>query len=450
MSRKRIALLVLFFFVVLALGLGAWRFSRIVTMGQEDQSGPQDPIPKVQGEVPPLTRGAADWPRWRGAKGNGKSSQQGIRKDWSGGLEKLWEVSYLCQGAAASTWAAPVVQGERLVVPGRSQGEDLVFCLDAATGKLLWLGSYEAEANAAYGPGARATPCIDGDRVITFGRSGDLACWRLLDGDLLWRKNVREAGGEEPQWGFSSSPLVAGDSVYVQAGGQALAIAYRKASGELAWKSGAGKVGYAAPCLVEVGGAQQLLVFHGEGLTAFALSGGPSLWTIPWKTKYGVNATTPVAFGETVFITSGYKQGSAALRVSASAPPKVLWESKTFAAQHSDPVILDGFIYGYSGNSTQNRGELKCVELETGQEKWSTKEAGWGTLVYADDHLICQDIKGNLFLVRPDPEGFRKVAEHRGAVPGVRQNAWTVPVVANGRLYLRYRQRLICYALVKG
>ncbi len=114
MSRKRIALLVVLV-LVLVLGLVAWRLIRIATMGVEDLGGPQAPIPEAQGALPPLTRGAADWPCWRGAGGNGKSSQQGIRKDWSGGLRRLWEVDYLCQGSAASTWAAPVVQGNRLV-----------------------------------------------------------------------------------------------------------------------------------------------------------------------------------------------------------------------------------------------------------------------------------------------------------------------------------------------
>jgi len=57
------------------------------------------------------------------------------------------------------------------------------------------------------------------------------------------------------------------------------------------------------------------------------------------------------------------------------------------------------------------------------------------------------DIKGNLFLVKPDPTGFTKVGEIKSAIDGVKNPAWTVPVVANGKLYLRYMQQLVCYKL---
>ena len=58
------------------------------------------------------------------------------------------------------------------------------------------------------------------------------------------------------------------------------------------------------------------------------------------------------------------------------------------------------------------------------------------------------DIKGNLFLVRPDPNRFERITQFNAALGEVTDPAWTVPVVANGRLYLRYMQRLICYDLM--
>ncbi len=95
--------------------------------------------------------------------------------------------------------------------------------------------------------------------------------------------------------------------------------------------------------------------------------------------------------------------------------------------------------------ATRTKGLFKCVELESGEEKWSTGEIGWGTTVWIDGYLLSMDIEGNLFLVKPDPNEFRKVAEFRAILGVVRHPAWTIPVVANGRLYLRYMQRLLCY-----
>ena len=117
-------------------------------------------------------------------------------------------------------------------------------------------------------------------------------------------------------------------------------------------------------------------------------------------------------------------------------------------AQHTDPVLINGYIYGYSGESSRNNGQFKCIELASGKEMWSAGEIGQGTITYVDCHLICLDIKGNLFLVKPEPSGFLKVGEIKKAIGDVKNPAWTVPVVANGKLYLRYLQQLVCYKLV--
>ena len=146
-------------------------------------SGKTEMIPAAQAQnLPPLEKGPADWTTWLGATGNSRSAVTSLKTDWSRGLELLWEVDFLCQGQTSAAWAAPVVQGKRLVVTGRSTDADLVFCLNSQDGKLLWQKSYPADAGASHGAGPRATPAIDGDKVYTFGRNGDLKCWNLFDG----------------------------------------------------------------------------------------------------------------------------------------------------------------------------------------------------------------------------------------------------------------------------
>ncbi len=449
MSKRNILLVLL----AVALPVGgylAYRYWQI-SRGQEDLSGPTGSIPAGAETLEPISKGPADWPCWRGSRYDGKSVTTGIRTDWSGGLRKLWEIRYLCQGKRAATWSAPVVQGNRLVVPGRDAKNDLLFCLDPADGKLLWHRSYPAKADTQHGPGSRATPAIDEDRVYTFGRSGHLTCWRLFDGQQLWQQDVRKAGGEMPTWGYASSPLVHGDHVIVQAGGSALTIAYDKMTGREAWRAMEGDAGYAAPVPVRVGDVTVLLIFHGNGLAGLNAGDGRTLWDAPWRTTYDVNATTPVFAGTRVFITSDYDYGGELLQLSESGY-EVLWRNEAIASHHSDPFILGEYIYGYSGKSDQNRGDFKCLALDTGAEQWSTGEIGWGTTVYVDGHLICLDIKGNLFLIEPDPTGLKIVTKFPKAIPYVHDSnkghAWTIPVIANGKLYLRYRQALICYDLV--
>lgn len=420
-----------------------------ILMGTEELSGTTDTIPEViSAGQEPLVKGDADWISWQGANGDNRSEVTGITKDWSGGLKKLWEVNYLCQENSSAAWSAPVIRGNRLIVCGRDSENDLVFCLDTEDGSLLWLGSYAAEANTSHGSGPRATPYIDDDRVYTFGRSGDLVCWSLLDGEELWTTNVTFEGGEAPQWGFASSPLVMGDRVMVQAGGSARTVAYDKMTGKVLWKSGNGVAGYAAITKMDIDGEPVILSYHGKGLAAIDPENGDELWNVPWETSFDVNATTPITTGDSVFITSGYKTGGMMLKANRTGA-EPLWQTQTMASQHSDPFFIGGFLYGYSGDSSQNKGSFKCIDPKNGAEKWATNDMGWGKCVFADDHLLCLDIKGNLFLMKPDPDKFVKISELRKALGDVRGPVWTKPVLANGRFYLRFKQRLVCYDIVR-
>lgn len=434
--------------IAIVLVAGAYFGYQVYKMisGSEPLSGKQEKIPEQTTPVPPITTGDADWTNWRGANFEGKSATTGIQTDWSKGLEKLWQVNYLCQDQGTASWASPVIQGNRLIVPGRDEKNDLIFCINSDSGNLIWMGSYEAEAATSHGPGSRATPFISEDKVYTFGRSGDLVCWQLEDGKLLWRKNVKDEGGVEPTWGFSTTPLVLDNMVIVQGGGTALVIAYNKLTGDVLWKSMEGEAGYAAGITMETDVEVKLLIYHGTGLSCLNPSDGKHIWTAPWPTEYNVNATTPIVSNDIIFHTSGYKMGCEALKVT-KAGYSVFWKNNLMEAQHSDPILIDGYIYGYSGESSRNNGQFKCIELASGKEMWSTNKIGQGTTTWVDGHLICLDIKGNLFLVKPDPSEFIKVAEIKSAIVNVKNPAWTVPVVANGKLYLRYLQQLICYQL---
>lgn len=444
--KKSVKILIIVASVLLVAGLVFGYIGYKITRGSEKLSGKKGGIPPVANAIPQVTKGTSDWLNWRGAKFDGKSSFTGMTTDWSKGLRKSWQVDYLCQGNSSATWSAPVIQGNRVIAMGRDEANDYVFCLNSESGELIWKGSYKAEAVASHGEGSRATPFIDDRYVYTFGRSGDLACWNLEDGKLIWKQNVKDQGGSEPDWGLSTTPLVYDNKVIVQGGGDALVIAYDKLSGKLIWKSMQGEAGYAATIPVQVEGETELLVYHGKGLSLVDPANGREFWRVPWETSYCVNATTPIVQNDIVFHTSGYNMGGEALKITKTGYA-VLWKSSVVGAQHSDPILIDGYLYSYSGESSRKNGAFKCVELATGKEMWSTGEVGQGTTAYVDGHLICFDISGNLYLVKPNPKSFELTGQMKHAMEDVRNPAWTVPVVANGRLYLRYLQHLVCYNL---
>jgi outer membrane protein assembly factor BamB len=260
---------------------------------------------------------------------------------------------------------------------------------------------------------------------------------------------VTSEGGKEPTWGHCSSPLIWANQVLVQGGGSGRTIAYDKKTGDVLWKSGQGPAGYAALNTIDIEDKPAVLAFHGKGLAALDITTGTELWNMPWETDYDVNATTPIVFENKVFITSGYGTGCQLLVIDPSSA-EILWRNESFSSIHSDPYVIDGYLYGYSGDSYQNKGAFKCLDLSTGLEKWATNEIGWGTCIYVDDHLLCCDIKGNIFLIKPNPEKFIKITEVKGALGNVKGPVWTMPVIANGLLYLRFKQRLVCYNLMNS
>ena len=297
----------------------------------EKIGGISENIPSEISGLTETNKGNADWPNWRGQYFDGKSSLTGIKTDWNEGLEKLWEVNFLCQGQATGSWSAPVIVGNRLVIPGRDEKSDLVFCFNTDNGELIWQGSYEAEAGTAHGPGSRATPFIDSNYVYTFGRSGDLVCWHLTDGKLVWRKNVMDFGGAEPSHGHSSSPLVYENKVIVQGGGDALVLAFNKFNGELIWKSYDGLPGYAASTLIKIKEDRNLLVYHGKGLSCIEAENGKELWRVPWE--FEMNASTPAVQDNIVFITS-FTKGCQAIEFTKDSF-KVLWAHSIITCDNS-------------------------------------------------------------------------------------------------------------------
>jgi len=445
--KKPLKIILIVCSILLVAGLVFGYLMYRITYSSESIAGKIQEIPSESVDTSSVLTGSADWPNWRGEQFDGKSPFTGIKTDWSEGLKKLWQVDYLCQGSSSATWSSPVVKGNRLIVMGRDEMNDVVFCLNAETSKLIWKGSYEAVAVSSHGEGSRATPYMDSSFVYTYGRSGDLACWDLKDGRLIWRKNVKDFGGQEPDWGFSTTPLVLDNRVIVQGGGNALVITFDKHTGEMIWKSMQGEAGYAATIPVAIDNETELLVYHGKGLSLVNSENGKEFWRAPWETKYCVNASTPVVYQDIVFNTSGYSMGGQALKFTRDGY-KTLWKSEVIGAQHSDPILIDGYLYSYSGESTRKNGLFKCVEMLTGKEMWSTKEISQGTATYVDGHLICMDISGNIYLVKPNPRSFELAGTIMKAMEDVKSAAWTVPVVANGKLYLRHLQHLVCYDLV--
>ena len=399
----------------------------------------------------PASQPGNDWPKWRGPNGDNIPPITAFPADLGKGLKKLWAVNDLCRGKNSGAWSCPVISGDRLVVTGRDEANDTVVCLNSDTGEKVWSTQIESPAvkDVQYGNGPRATPIIDGDRVYTFGCMGLLVCQSLADGKEIWKVNVKDLGGQQPIWGFSSSPLIVGDRIVVQIGGKSAAVALNKKTGAKVWASVPGPTGYAAITPAKLAGQEVLLAFTGNSLLGLNGETGEKKWEVGWPTAMSMNCATPIQLSaDTVLLTStehGKSGGMALVKVGPDGA-KTVWENHELGPAHNDPVVIDNHAYAYTGFSLNPKG-FCCVDLATGKQTWYSDQLGGpGTVIRVGDNLLCLNNRGKLLLVKPSVEGATKLSEFAPFTGDVNP-VWTQPVIARGKLYVRFANQLVCYEI---
>ncbi|MDE0299761.1 MAG: PQQ-like beta-propeller repeat protein [Candidatus Poribacteria bacterium] len=386
--------------------------------------------------------GATDWPQWRGPDKDGISRETGLLKEWpDGGPQVIWRVP-LGEGFSGMS-----VVGGRVYTMFSEGDDEFVVCLDASNGEEIW--RFRSDSNyqeSMGGNGPRATPTIDGELLFTVTAQGKLYALNTANGAKVWSHDLQaEFGSKMPRWGVCTSPLVEGDLLLVEVGGKEgkSIVAFDKTNGLVVWSSHTDILGYSSPIAVTIGGIRQLIVFTGTQLVSVSPENGKLYWTYPWQTQYDVNAATPVFIPpDKIFISSGYGKGAAVVQIrvmdltesSADIRAVEIWKNTDMKNHFATSVLHGDHLYGF------DNAILKCIDANSGVEKWKTRGYGKGTLMLADDHLIILSDRGKLGLAEATPSAYTEVASAE-VLSGL---CWTVPTLANGRLYARNEKEMVC------
>jgi len=433
--------------------------------------GPAQPTVKAALTGNTVSKGVAaeaNWPHWRGPTYDSHSPLKGIRKDWTGGLKKVWEVEGLSPGRF--TWSTVAVQGDRVVVSGRHGALDEVFCLDADKGgQPLWTAEFEGgeHGHFMWGAGPHATPTISGDKVYCANLEGTLVCINLADGKILWKRYL-ESG--------PCSPLVYGNLVIMPTSGDywhgKYLTAMNKETGEVVWTYGGGACNTnSSPVLATINGKEQIVAIQKTCLFGIEPASGKEIWkyTFPAKdSQYdGSPLVSPVIWNNIVWPNLQFENDS----------PTKLWSTfkggkEYYGGGMSEPIILDGYIYQLTAPDLQGfhtKGWFVCADAKTGEVKWVEK-TGAGSMVCVDGCLLCLTYEGDLMLVEPNPQSFKKLGEMKGVFTrdpwqheralrlndseskhheGEKAPCWASPTVAHGKIYLHYSDRMVCYDLMQ-
>ncbi|MDQ3813795.1 MAG: PQQ-like beta-propeller repeat protein [Armatimonadota bacterium] len=377
-------------------------------------------IPFLSGSLWVAAR-AADWPQWRGPQRNGISSEVGWVWQWGkSGPKRLWTAN------VGEGHSSVVAVGSRIYTMGNVNNQDIVWCLNAGTGKMIW--KYRYPCPAGNYAGSRATPTVEGKNVYILSRAGLALCLDAATGRKVWRRDlVRHTGATVPKWGFASSPLVEGNLVIYNVGDAGAAL--DKRTGVLQWHSGTGLASYASPVAYTIGQQRGVAIFPASGIVAVNPNDGRRLWQFSWawNDPYQVNAADPIFAGENMFISSGYNRGCVLLRIGGGQPA-VVYQNRNMRNHINTCVLLDGFLYG------NDQSTLKCIEFKTGQERWQNGRIGKGGLIAAGKLIVLSE-RGELIIARATPDRYVELARAK-VIPGT---CYAPPTLAGGRIFCRNR-----------
>lgn len=386
---------------------------------------------------------ALGWHQWRGPYRDGRVEGAEWPADL-GGLTPVWRVE-LGKG-----YSGPIVTADRVfVVETVDESRARVRSLSRETGQEIWRREWEADGDVpffanSHGTWERSTPAYDGE-VLYVGDMREVL--HALDGDTgeeLWAIDFpRHYRVDTPSFGFSSSPLIVGEYLYVQAANALVKV--DKRSGEIIWRTAVTQNSmssggaFSSPILATLNGTEQIVVFTRSLLNGVDPESGRALWWQKVPNFRGMNIVTPTVYGDGIFV-SQYRNGSFFFRTRFE--PRIDGDSDNpgrFTAEEawknkgsgymSSPVVIGDHVYQHLGN-----GRLSSIDLRTGEENWRTKPLGeYWSMVWQGDRILALDSEGTLRLVHANPEAFELIDEREIA----QTSTWGHIAVSGEGLFVR-------------
>jgi outer membrane protein assembly factor BamB len=339
------------------------------------------------------------------------------------------------------------------------KSRERVHCFDEATGKSLWVHSYDVpyadkgfiDANNKSGPAA--TPVVAGGKLYALGRCGRLLCFDAEAGEVLWQKDLDKEYPGKPLM-CNASPLIDGDRLVVFVGAKpgACVVALDRSSGEEAWRALDETATHSSPIVITAGGVRQLILWTQESVTSLDPATGATHWRQRLLTNSDYVVSTPVARGDRLLI------GGLMLKLDRDKPAaSVLWpQSRAVAGRvlsNTSTPLLDGD----NVFSAKSSGELACFDANTGEQVWEIRtvtDSKAGASIHLTpngDSVLLYNDRGELIRARLSREQYKELGRVALLEPtypfGSRKFAWSSPAYADGKVFVRSDTQLACYLL---
>jgi len=416
----------------------------------------------------------ADWPQYLGPNRNSTSPEKGLLRSWpENGPEVLWTVT------VGKGFGGPVIKDGKVYILDRDDkvGDNL-RCFDLSNGKELWNFAYDAPGRVMF-PGSRSVPIVEGNHVYSCGHNGDVYCIDTNTHKPVWNKNVwTDFGGKRlPIWAITQCPLIYGDLLIILSQApEAGVVAYNKLTGDVVWKTpNLVNESYASPSVVKIDGKDHVVMVI-SSTNPFGNRGAPQtlgnvvgiepltgkiLWEYD-KWKCHISVPSAVDAGDNkVLVVGGYELGATMIKVEKKADGSYgateLFTTEEFGDQTKPPILHNGYFYAQFGTNSRRDG-LVCMGTD-GKIMWKTGRSvnfNKGSMILADGLILATDGAKTLYLIEPDPSGFKPLASAEvlgeggtdsegiaARVGGSTQN-WAPMALSDGKLLIRDQKQMKC------
>jgi len=383
---------------------------------------------------------AQDWPQWRGTNRDGKVAGFKAPAKWPAEMTQKWKIT------VGNGDATPALVDGKLYVFTRTGADEVIQCLDAASGKKLWEDKYAAIAVTgppSSHPGPRSSPTVSDGKVITLGVRGVLSCLDKDSGKVVWRKD--EFTKAVPKLFTAMSPIIVDKMCIAHLGGtdQGYIIAFDLDTGKEKWRwSGDGPT-YSSPVLLTAEKIKQVVFQAEKTIVSIAVDDGRLLWQAPAPAQQmSFNSVTPILDGQTVIYT-GQGSGTKALTVQKqgnSLNVKELWSNNEYGTTFNTPVLKDGLLFGLS-----ERGRLYCMNAGTGQIAWADKTThkNFGAILDAGSVILALTSDPEFIVFKPDGKKYEELARMKVADAPV----YAHPVIAGNVIYIKDENTLTMFTI---
>ncbi|BBM84840.1 PQQ-binding-like beta-propeller repeat protein [Candidatus Uabimicrobium amorphum] len=375
-----------------------------------------------------------DWPCWRGANGNGIAKVKGEAIAWSPlGLKEKWRIPLGVGYACLSVYKDKVY-----TLYGDNHFQYCI-ALDAKNGKEIWRHKIDYMYRAGRSEsGPQSTPAVSDGKVYAISSKGELWCLDAQNGDEIWHYNIiAKFGGVVKSWGTCSSPLIYKDKLLFHVPERG-AVAVSKLTGETIWNSGEEVGSYATPIMTN-SNPPYTIFYTGSACLGVAPKDGQILWRYPWVTTGGANAAAPIFHKDKVFLSADYGKGSVVIQINNNSSVEEVWKNKKIRNHFSSCILWKEHLYGFHVRF------LVCFDINTGEIKWKKRGFQKGMITgLSSGQAIILGEKGNMALIELSPEKYIEKGVH---FPFPDSLCRTIPTVANGHIFVRNLQEVVCLDL---